>query len=502
MFLEFPDAQAGGENGAFCWRIAEILSILGQVIIQIQGWRAAFMSPLSLISSVSRCVASWVACGVISFAASAHATEGTLRVGSATVDFHADDSMVIGGGIGPGRAQGQEGKLRAVAVVLADARDTRLAIVACDILMVERDILDAASRRIERETGIPFQNILINATHTHHAPTTCTVHGYEREEAFTQNVLESIVASVAKANEIALKSPPCTFLFRLGEESSVGQNSRLLLGDNKIFWVGHREDAVRPTGPFDPELPVLAFRRPDNKYAAIVFNHSTHSIGAKQPGKRSPAFYGLAAQALEEDLGTNVAFLEGASGSTHNITLTAAEAEFRIKTAVERALGQAKPMPATPLASLKREIDVRVRHFDEVQEDEAVRSYCTERIPDKNGAESVIEVFRKMRRKIADRQGAARKTWVQAMRIGDVAIVGVPGEYFTRLGQEIKRQSPFRYTIVAELANDWVGYVPDREGFTLGGYQVWTGLHSYVAPGTGEQIVATAVELLEELNKE
>ena len=55
----------------------------------------------------------------------------------------------------------------------------------------------------------------------------------------------------------------CSLRFWLGEESSVGQNSRLLLADGTIYWVGNRDDAVRPTGPFDPELPVMAFKRPD-----------------------------------------------------------------------------------------------------------------------------------------------------------------------------------------------------------------------------------------------
>ena len=87
------------------------------------------------------------------------------------------------------------------------------------------------------------------------------------------------------------------------------------------------------------------------------------------------------------------------------------------------------------------------------------------------------------------------------MRIGDVAVVGVPGEYFTKLGLDIKRQSPFRNTIVAELANDWVGYIPDEEAYDLGGYQVLTGLHSYVARGTCEQIVEEAVQLLHELKQ-
>ena len=38
------------------------------------------------------------------------------------------------------------------------------------------------------------------------------------------------------------------------------------------------------------------------------------------------------------------------------------------------------------------------------------------------------------------------------------AVVGVPAEYFTALGVDIKNRSPFEHTYVAELANDWDGY--------------------------------------------
>ena len=86
--------------------------------------------------------------------------------------------------------------------------------------------------------------------------------------------------------------------------------------------------------------------------------------------------------------------------------------------------------------------------------------------------------------------------------IGDVAVVGVPAEFFTQLGLDIKNRSPFRYTYVAELANDWIGYLPDRAGHKLGGYQVWTGYHSHAEPGTGERIVEEVVEMLNELAKQ
>src|SRR6266446_3489161 len=90
-----------------------------------------------------------------------------LRVGAGSVEFEADDSMIIAGGIAPGKASGQEGKLRAVAVVLEKEPFGRLAIVACDILMITREWLDPVAEEIEKTTGIPTAGILINSTHTH-----------------------------------------------------------------------------------------------------------------------------------------------------------------------------------------------------------------------------------------------------------------------------------------------------------------------------------------------
>jgi hypothetical protein len=420
-----------------------------------------------------------------------------VRVGAAVVEFEADDAMVIAGGITPGKAKGQEGRLRAVAVVL-EKQPATLAIVACDILMMTRQHLDPVVIEIEKTTGIPAANVLINCTHTHHAPSTMVLHGYGLEEQFTGQVQRRIVKAVqaAKAN---LSKEDCQLYFHLGEEKTVGQNSRMLLDDGQIYWVGPRTNFVRPTGPFDPELPVLAFRDSGEKLRALIFNHSTHTIGTREPGRRSPSFYGLAAQELEAELGGTACFLEGASGSTHNLELKCDEMVRRIKRAALEALGQAKPRPVPSLAAIKRPFKFRVRQFDEAPEDEAVSRYCRKYV----GAygDTVIEVFRDMRKALAPQRGQERETWLQVLRIGNVAIVGVPAEYFTQLGLDIKNRSPFRYTYIAELANDWIGYLPNLEGHKLGGYQVWTGYHSYAEPGTGERIADEVVGMLKELAK-
>ncbi len=421
-----------------------------------------------------------------------------LHVGAAAAEFIADDSMHIGGSILPGKVQGQEGKLRAVAVVLERPGDGKLALVACDVLMLTRDLLDPVVQQITETTGIPGERVLINCTHTHHAPSTVRVHGYDRVPAFCAELQRKIVQAVKDANA-NLSRDACEFLFHLGHEETVGMNSRLMLGDGTIYWIGDRSDVVRPTGPFDPELPVLAFRDSKQHFKALLFNHSTHTIGVLSGAKRSPSFYGLAAQGLEDELHGIVSFVEGASGSTHNISGLAPMpvAVQRIKDAVTAALAQASPEPVGKIAAIKRPFTFHVRHFDEAREQTDVSSYCNRRAAQR--AESTIEVFRKMRAELAPQQGQERTTWLQVVRIGEVAIVGVPAEFFTKLGLDIKNRSPFRHTYVAELANDWIGYVPDADAFKLGGYQVWTGFHSYCEPGTGERIVDAAVEMLNEL---
>ena len=433
---------------------------------------------------------------VLALLASLCAQAAGLRVGASAVDLEADDSMIIAGGITPGKAAGQEGKLRATAIVLEKA-GTKLAIVACDILMITREHLDPVVKDLQQATGIPAQNILINCTHTHHAPSTMILHGYGMDDTFTKRVQRAISKAVRDANA-NLSSNDCKILFHLGAEETVGQNSRQLLDDGQIYWIGPRTNFVRATGPFDPELPVLAFREDTtDKLRALIFNHSTHTIGTRQPGKRSPSFYGLAAQEIEAEHGSVVCFLEGASGSTHNLGLTADELTRRVKASVLDSLERAHERPVSRLAGSKRPFKFRVRDFDEKAEDEAVARYCRKYAGPYG--ETVIKVFRDMRATLASQRGQERETWLQVLLIGDVAIAGVPAEYFTQLGLDIKNRSPFRYTYVAELANDWIGYLPNREAHKLGGYQVWTGFHSYAEPGTGERMADEIVAMLREL---
>jgi putative membrane-bound dehydrogenase-like protein len=429
-----------------------------------------------------------------------------LRVGAAAVNLKCDSSMVLAGMIEPRFTNEQEGELRAVAVVIEKPAGERMpankiAIVACDVLWIPRHLVDEALAEIEKTTGILPQNVLINATHTHHAPSTAPAHAFGVSLKFCEELKHAIIRAVQEANQRSVHGE-AAFYFALGEEKTVGRNSRLKLEGHNITWLNPAREAGSdgvPTGPFDPQLPVWDFRDGADKTRALLFNHSTHTIGTRS-GKnvRSPSFYGLAAQELETEIGGTVGFLEGASGSTHNITLVpVAEAVVRMKRAVQLARSQAVRHPVNELRALRRTMKFHVRHFDDSEEDAKIARYVNRYAP--AAANRIRQVFAAMRKTLKSQQGEERETYVQALRIGDVALVGVPAEYFTALGVDIKKRSPFKSTYVAELANDWIGYLPNREGHELGGYQTWMGLHSYADVGTGERVADLAVSLLNEL---
>ena len=85
---------------------------------------------------------------------------------------------------------------------------------------------------------------------------------------------------------------------------------------------------------------------------------------------------------------------------------------------------------------------------------------------------------------------------VQVITLGDsLAWVALPGEIFVELGLDLKTDSPFGQTMVAELANGSIGYIPCARAYRHGNYEV---VSARCAKGSGERLVAAALDLLAE----
>ena len=62
---------------------------------------------------------------------------------------------------------------------------------------------------------------------------------------------------------------------------------------------------------------------------------------------------------------------------------------------------------------------------------------------------------------------------LQALRIGELGITGLPNEVFCLTGLKLKARSPFPLTMNISLANGAEGYIPPPEQHALGGYTTW-----------------------------
>jgi hypothetical protein len=103
----------------------------------------------------------------------------------------------------------------------------------------------------------------------------------------------------------------------------------------------------------------------------------------------------------------------------------------------------------------------------------------------------ILDVYR--------RKGKPIDAEIQVFALGDeMAIVSLPGEIFTELGMYIKDRSPYKYTMIVELANGDIGYVPDRKAYAEGNYEP---ISSRCAPGSGEILAEKALALLNVLKR-
>ena len=95
-------------------------------------------------------------------------------------------------------------------------------------------------------------------------------------------------------------------------------------------------------------------------------------------------------------------------------------------------------------------------------------------------------------------QGPTVTVKLQAIRIGDLAVCGIPFETLVEIGLELKDRSPMKQTMVIGLANGRYGYLPTPAQHRLGGYETWIGTNK-VQKDASDIITKHLLEMLNEL---
>lgn len=403
-----------------------------------------------------------------------------------------------------------------VKVVAMEIDGRRTAVVSLDLCYVKNDMFAAFKSRVDAEFGAGlYENLLISATHTHTGPKLEEAAANRNE--LTQLAFDSIVDALIRALKRAFMSlQPAELEAVKVYNNPYGFVRRYWMKSGDIVtnpgWCNPNVD--KPECDFDRTINVLAVKQ-NGRIAALICNIANHgdTVGGNIV---SADWYGRFAQAVQYELQTSlpVLVLDDASGNINHfdihqkINQTGYHEAVRIGRGYARivldALKDLEPVAADRIVI--KNTSVTIPHRNLSDEEVAAAQHILDTVPDikKEGdfesqdlANKVPAALRYFARRALDckaKSVPSHECRLTAIEIGDaLAFFTLPGEPFNGIAQAIREKSPFKYTFIAELAQSQSGYVPMKECFARGGYEVQPGIDT-VAPEAAEAIIEASIK--------
>ena len=231
-----------------------------------------------------------------------------FRAGAAAVDVTPQKfPVLVVGGMLSRTATEVHTPLFAKAIVLDDGR-TRLAIVVVDSCAMPRSLLDEAKAMAAKSAGIPVENMLISATHTHSAPAAIGGLGTDPDPHYPPVLKAGLVETIEKA---AKNLAPARVGAAVGDAAPYTAVRRWIRRPDRVrddpfgnptvranMHPGYQSpDATGPSGPTDPDLSVISFQSRDGRPIALLANFSMHYYGSPAI---SADYFGLFSDRLDQ----------------------------------------------------------------------------------------------------------------------------------------------------------------------------------------------------------
>lgn len=417
-------------------------------------------------------------------------------------------------------------ELHAKCLVLDDGT-TRLAFVICDNLGIGREVYDKARQIIQDKTGIPPDNVMMAATHTHSSVSARGANRLDPGEELT-DYQQFLVMRIADGVRRAVNNlEPARIGWGAASEPTQVFNRRYLMKpgvptpnpfggtDKAVMNPGRGNPGIsKAAGPTDPEIAFLSVQSAGGRPIALLANYSLHYVGGGRAGAISADYFGMFSARIEELLGaddTDPPFVgilsNGSSGDINNINwLQKSQEKFApyekmrqvaelVAQAVHTAHRQVEFHDWVRLGAIRKEQTLAVRKPTEQQMDYA------HKILDKPDDAKPYHQHEKVyaRRTIQMNESPDEVSVVlQTFRIGDLGVCAIPFEVFVEIGLELKAKSPFEQTFTISHANGTYGYLPTVEQHKLGGYETWLGTNT-VEIQAAPKIVRALTEMLNRL---
>jgi neutral ceramidase len=402
-----------------------------------------------------------------------------LRAGLSKIDITPSQPVRMGGYESRKEpSQGVHDPLGARALALEEDGH-HLVLISLDNLGFYNNTAEPLRQAILDSCHLKPSELFLCAIHTHSAP----ILTFEAENGSTGNVeyTKSLEGKSVQLVRDALKHlEPARASVCFGS-SPVGANRREVVQES-----GGKSKIILGRNPWimtDREVQVLKIMRSDrDEFAGAIFVYQTHStsLGPKNY-LISGDIHGLAEQFLEKYYAGQVV-TPGFAGASGNI-----DPWVRVLPDFRTNNGWF-PEPVLLGTMLGEEVARVLEGAQTPLTNNAIRTlFKTVELP---GKETI------------DSQGRTNSTPtmnITAARLGDIAFVGWGGEVFNEIGQAVKKGSPFFHTFIMTHCNGAAGYLPTRESYPDGGYEVQS---SSFGPAAGQALIDETLKMLRQLRKD
>lgn len=391
--------------------------------------------------------------------------------------------------------------------------------VSCDVIALPEGVVAAIQREVLRRLGRKLPCIA-GATHTHTAPSPVDLLSSQVDPRFLRALVRGASDAVVRAFRGAV---PARVGAGVGREDSTLFQRRFLMRDGRVKTNPGLMNPmiVRPDGPVDPTVGVLKVEdQGGGALAAVVtFGNHVDTLGRNEVSADWP---GVLSRQLKRRFGNKfiTVFLCGAQGNVNHVNVRSRASPMgprvterigrRVAASVARAWKKIPVVTEARLAALGREVGFPRKRFTREELVRARAALKGVRLPYRVNrsltsfdlAQGCIEGVRLEAQEIlalARSKGRTKASRLLGIAVENSAWLAVPGEVFAETGLALKRRSPFPRTVIAGLANGYVGYMPTDDAFRKGGYETMPARSSPLAPGTEKILLREGQRVLKSL---
>lgn len=423
-----------------------------------------------------------------------------------------------------------------------------LAVLTADLTNIDPYFADRIRKAIESATGIPYDNILLNSSHTHaglwprkegeklHGE---FAHVTDAEHAYFEKLPYDYASACVKALS---RMRPARISGGTGIAPGIAVNRRERDGKGGTILGWNKENFI------DEEVPAIRIDAHDGSAIATLISFGCHPVVLSGEVSFSGSdFLGPLRARVELLRGGTCIFFQGAAGDIlpleaffaspgpevpfgHRLALEAvhaiADSDPREIDIEKIAYGSVTPIslyrrkarqpqssqpiasrrkvlqlplnPALTIAEMERELKERLDDYAAKEKSGAKREVLN---PIRYHISWLTEILKMAAHGPLPEQ-VSGEIWVA--RLGDCAIVGTPGELFSEIGAEVRRRSPFKTTLFAGYSQGVLGYVATPEEYQWGGYEPTVAQRGYghpapFAPQASRILIEESLTLLNQL---